>query len=320
MGRSTILHLAVGMLLAVPSASTAADVVVGVPSWSSAEVTAHVLKHAIEAEFAVDVGLREGSSEEIFAGLDEGRVHIHPEVWLPNHGGLSTEYVVRRQTVEMSSYGVPARQGLCVTRFTHETFGISSIADLSDPDKAAIFDTLGDGRGEIWIGAPEWSSTRIERIRARSYGYEQTMQLLEADEIVATVAIDAAVAVDKPLVFYCYEPHHVFELHDVVHLDEPPHDPRRWTIRDSSSDPDWLANSHADVAWPVSFFHIHYARRLSEDHPDIAAFLSAIRLDVDTVTEMTYAVVVDRRDPSEFAAEWVSANAERVAAWQRAAR
>jgi glycine betaine/proline transport system substrate-binding protein len=320
MGRIAILHLAVGVILAVPNASSAADVVIGVPNWSSAEVTAHVLKAVIGSEFEVDVELQAGSNEEIFAGMDGGHIHIHPEVWLPNHEGLSTEYVVRRNTVEMNSHGVPARQGLCVTSYTHDVLGITSVADLSDPERVAIFDTVGDGRGEIWIGASEWSSTRIERIRARSYGYEQTMQLLEAEEIVATVAIDAAVAVDKPLVFYCYEPHHVFELHEIVHLDEPPHDPRRWTIRDPSSDPEWLANSHADVAWPVSFFHIHYARRLAEDYPEIAAFLSAVRLDVDTVTEMTYAIVVERRDPSEFAAEWVGANAERVAAWREAAR
>lgn len=315
-----ILTIAPFALAAICGGAAAADLVIGVPSWSSASATSHVLQHILEESFDVDVDLKPGTNEEIFAGMDDGTIHVHPEVWLPNHATLHTEYVIRRRSVEMSPRGIPARQGICVTRHTRDEYGITSVAHLTDPDKAAIFDTVGDGLGEIWIGDPEWTSTRIERIRAHGYGYADNMQLLEADEIMATAAIDAAVAVDKPLIFYCYEPHYVFELHDIVYLDEPPYDPLRWRIIDPATDPDWLAKSNADVAWPVSFFHINYSMKLAEERPDIAAFLRAIELDVDTVSRMTYALVVERRDPGEFAAEWVSENRDRVAAWRDAAR
>jgi glycine betaine/proline transport system substrate-binding protein len=320
MRKPTALAITFGVFFAMPSFATAADLVIGVPNWSSAAVTAHVLKTVLEEQFDVRVDLEEGTNEEIFARMDAGTAHIHPEVWLPNHDELSTEYVVRRKTVEMSPKGVPARQGICTTRHTYDHFGIRSVADLTDPEKAAVLDTVGDGLGEMWIGAPDWASTRIERIRAEGYGFAETMQLLEAEETIATAAIDVAVAVDKPLVFYCYEPHHVFELHDIVYLDETPHDPRNWTIVDPATDPNWLTESKADVAWPVSFFHIHYSVKLAEERPDIAAFLNAVALDVDTVTEMTYSMVVERRDPTGFAAEWVRDNRDRVSAWRGAAQ
>lgn len=318
MRKPTVLALAIGMLFATPSVH-AADLVIGVPDWSSGAVTAQVLKRVLEEQFDVDVDLQHGTNEEIFAGMEAGTVDVHPEVWLPNHEALSTEYVVTRKTVKMSPKGVPARQGICATRYTRDHFGIRSVTDLTDPEKAAVLDTSGDGKGEMWIGASGWSSTRIERIRAKSYGFAETMELLEAEETMAAAAIDAAVAVDKPLVFYCYEPHHVFELHDVVYLEETPHDPRAWKIVDPNSNDDWLAKSSADVAWPVSFFHIHYAARLAEERPDIAAFLEAVRLDVDTVTDMTYSMVVERRDPSAFAAEWVTENSDRITSWRDAA-
>jgi glycine betaine/proline transport system substrate-binding protein len=318
MRKPTVLAMAIGMFFAAPSAF-AADLVIGVPDWSSGAVTAQVLKRVLEEQFDVEVDLQQGTNEEIFAGMEAGTVDVHPEVWLPNHEALSTEYVVMRKTVKMSPKGVPARQGICATRYTRDHFGIRSVADLTDPEKAAVLDTSGDGKGEMWIGASGWSSTRIERIRAKSYGFAETMELLEADETMAAAAIDAAVAVDKPLVFYCYEPHHVFELHDVVYLEETPHDPRDWKIVDPASDDDWLAKSKADVAWPVSFFHIHYSAKLAEERPDIAAFLEAVRLDVDMVTEMTYSLVVERRDPSAFAAQWVSENRERISSWRDAA-
>jgi glycine betaine/proline transport system substrate-binding protein len=228
---------------------------------------------------------------------------------------ILTPSVTARGVINMTAIA-----GVEATRHTRDHFGIESVADLADPDKVAALDTSGDGRGEMWIGAPDWSSTRIERVRAQGYGFAGTMQLLEADETIATAAIDAAVAVDKPMVFYCYEPHHVFALHDVVYLEETPHDPRDWKIVEPSQDADWLAKSKADVAWPVSFFHIHYAVKLAEERPDIAAFLSAIQFDVDMVTDMTYAMVVEHRDPGEFATEWVSDNRERISAWRAAAK
>ncbi|MFW6077005.1 MAG: glycine betaine ABC transporter substrate-binding protein [Hyphomicrobiales bacterium] len=320
MKKPTVVAMALGLLLATPGASLAADLVIGVPNWSSGAVTAHVLKRLLEDEFDVTVELEKASNEEIFARMESGTMHIHPEVWLPNHEALSTEYVSERKTVEMSSKGVPARQGICATRHTREHFGIESVADLTDPKKAAILDTSGDGRGEMWIGASDWASTRIERVRAQGYGFAKTMQLLEAEEAMATAAIDAAVAVDKPLVFYCYEPHHVFALHDVVYLDETPHDPRDWKIVEHTDDADWLTESKADVAWPVSFFHIHYATKLADERPEIAAFLEAVRLDVDLVTDMTYSLIVERRDPGAFATEWVTENEERISSWRDAAK
>jgi len=325
MNRLTATFAALGLfvsaeaLVPMPQAD-AAEVVIGVPAWSSANVTAHVLKSLLKSEFDIDAVLEPGTNEEIFAAMDAGTEDIHPEVWLPNHASLNAEYVLRRKSVVMSPKGVPARQGICVTQATKDEHGIGSIKDLTDPAKAKIFDTDGNGKGEVWIGDPEWSSTRVEEIRAKSYGYDRTMELLQAPEEIAVTAIDAAIAGDKPLVFYCYEPHHTFELHDIVFLDEPAYDPRKWTVLMPEDDPGWLEKSDAPVAWPPSFFHINYSSKLAGERPDVSAFLEAVRLDVDTVSEMTYALIVERRDPDEFAAEWISENADRVAAWRDAAK
>lgn len=312
--------VALGLLISSAGISQATDVVIGVPDWSSATVTAHVLKALLEDEFGLDTALEDGTNETIFAAMDAGTEHIHPEVWLPNHSSLNAKYVLRRKSVTMSPKGVPARQGICVTRATHDVHGITSVTDLADPDKAALFDTDGNGKGEIWIGAPTWSSTRIEKIRAKGYGYDKTMDLLEAGEPIAVTMIDAAMASGKPLVFFCYEPHYTFELHDIVFLDEPAYDPRSWTVLTPDEDPDWLAKSSASVAWPPSFFHINYSSKLAEDRPEVAAFLEAIRLDVDTISEMTYALIVERRDPDDFAAQWVADNEQRISAWRDAAK
>lgn len=317
-----ILAIALYISLAIGSVqiAAAADIVIGVPNWSSAKATSYVLKHLIEKRFGLKVELKDGSNDEIFAGMDSGSIHIHPEAWLPNHAALHAKYVIRRKTVVMSDKAVPAAQGMCVTKQTSEEYNIKSIQDLTSPKVAGIFDTDGNGLGEVWIGATAWSSTNIERIRAKSYGYAKTMELLEAEEDVGMASIDVAAAIGKPQVFFCYQPHHVFELHDIVMLDEPATDPRKWNIVDAAKDPKWLEKSHAAVAYPQSFLHVTYSTKLKDKFPKVAAFLGAISLDVDTISAMTYALVVERRDPAEFSKQWVEENTKRVDKWAALAK
>ena len=297
--------------------SSAADLVVGMPNWPSGQASANIIKYGIEKEFGLAVEVREMGTMTAFAGLDSGGVDIIPEVWLPNFDSLVKKYVDDRKTVRLSPRGVSATQGVCATRETADKYGIKDISDLTDPQKAAVFDTDGDGMGEMWIGALNWSSTSIEKIRAKSYGYAKTMTLLQMPEDMAMAAVDTAVATEQPIVFYCYSPHHIFELHDIVRLTEPAHDPAKWKIVMPSDDYDWLSKSDAPVAWDASHFNIGFASSTAERLPKVAAFLSNIDFTPEEVTEMSYALQVDRQDPAKFAQEWIAQHADRLSNWSK---
>jgi len=294
--------------------ASAADITVGVPDWPSAEATAHVLGEVIVEELGLEVEYKTATVAELYAGFESGEIDIFPEVWMPNHRNYVREFAEEKRTMSLISRGVPAQQGLCTTSYTAETFGLRSIEDLKKPEVVAALDSNQDTRGEIWIGAPDWSSTKIEKVRAKSYGYADTMQLLESDERSAMAALDVAVAVERPFVFYCYEPHHMFILHDIVVLEEPGYDPTKWNIVEDS-DPDWLAKSEAGSAWGLSFIHIGYANRLKTEHPEVVSLLEEVDLESDAISEMTYALIVDRKEPDAFAAEWIAANDSRVRSW-----
>jgi len=196
-------------LLAAASISTAtmigsvqaADVVIGVPNWPSVLATAHVLKGALEDNLGLEVELQSATNPVVFEAMDTGAMHVHPEVWLPNQVNLEDKYVNDRASVRQNPNGVAGDQGMCVTKGTAERTGIANLADLTDPDMAKNFDTDGDGQGEIWIGAAGWASTNVEKIRAKSYGYAETMQLKEMDETLALAEVDNAVAQDENIVF-----------------------------------------------------------------------------------------------------------------------
>lgn len=290
-------------------------VVVSVPNWPSAKARANVLKVVIENNFGVEVELQNSTNPVIFAGMDSGAMHVHPEGWLPNHANLHDKYVEENKTVRQGKVATPADQGICATKGTIERTGIVNLEELAKPEMAAKFDTDGDGKGEMWIGATGWASTNVEKIRAKSYGYDQTMQLKEMDETLALAEIDAATTKQSNLVFYCYSPHHTFMLYDLEMLKEKPHDPSQWNVLQPTDDPDWLQKSRALTAWKKAEMYVYYAASLEKTHPAIAKMLSQVNIDNKTTTEMTYALVVKKTPADQFAKEWVKNNSTLVDSW-----
>lgn len=293
----------------------AADVVIGVPNWPSVNATAHVLKVAIEQNLGLEVELQNATNPIVFEAMDKGAMHAHPEVWMPNQQNLHDTFVGEKGSVVMNGNGVAAFQGMCINKAFADQHSITSIDQLTDPDIAALFDSDGDGKGEIWIGAPGWASTNIEKIRAKSYGYDQTFELTESDETLAYANLDNAIKAGKPWAGFCYTPHYVFVLHDMQILEEPAYDAAKWNVIQPTDDPAWLEKSSAGVAWDTAYLHLHYAKSIEESHPEVATIFKNMKLTTDIVSEMTFALVIDKKDPLAYAEEWVAANEDLVLSW-----
>ena len=307
--------LIAGASTLMASHSMAADITIGVPNWPSVNATAHILKVAIEQNLGLEVELQNGTNPIVFEAMDSGAMHVHPEVWMPNQQNLHDTFVKEKGTVVMNPNGVEAFQGMCVDQATADQYGITSIVDLTNPDIAAIFDSNGNGQGELWIGAPGWASTNIEKIRAKSYGYDQTLELTEIDETVAYANLDNAIKAGEPWAGFCYTPHYVFALHNMQILEEPPYEAAKWNVIQPTDDPDWLEKSDAGVAWDLAYLHVHYSKSLEESHPEVANLLSNVQFDTDTVSEMTFALVIDKTEPNDYAMDWVSKNEDMVLNW-----
>jgi glycine betaine/proline transport system substrate-binding protein len=300
------------LVTSIPAAHAAGALKIGVSAWPSAEVTAHIIAK-VAKKLGMDSELRPLGSAAMLEELSAGTLDVYPEIWFPNLKG-EFEKANANGAITVNTNGVRAEQNICVTRTTQEQTGIQTLNDLSDPAIAAKFDTDSDGKGEMWIGDPAWRSTQIEQVRAQSYGYAKTMTLLQSPEDVAMAAVDVAASLGSPIVFYCYSPHHVFGLHQVVVLREPRYDMSRWQIA-KSDDPDWLAKSRAETAWDTSYFYVGFATSLMVREPAVARFLSNISFDPPDIDKMSYSVQVDRKPAEQVAEEWLAANESRVKAW-----
>ena len=316
MRKSTgILGACVVSMGAFAGAAQAADVVIGVPNWPSVNATAHILKVAIEENLGLSVELQNGTNPIVFEAMDKGSMHAHPEVWLPNQQNLHDTYVKDKGTVVKNLNGVAAFQGMCVPKFVADEHGVKSITDLTDPAKAALFDSDGDGKGEVWIGAPGWASTNVEKVRAKSYGYAETMVQTEMDETLAYANLDNAIKAKKPWVGFCYTPHYVFALHELHALEEPAYDSSKWNVLQPTDDPAWLEKSSAAVAWDTAYLHLHYAKSLESDYPEVATIMANMQLTTEEVSAMTFALVIEKQEALAYAQTWVKENEDRVLGW-----
>lgn len=297
------------------SPALSADLVIGLQNWPSAAVTSHIIKTAIEENLGLEVELQNGTNPVIFEAMDKGSMDIMSEVWMPNQQNLYDTYVSGKATVVLNESAIPASQGVCVPKYVADEMGVKSVEDLTDPDKAALFDTDGDGKGNMWVGNPGDASGNVEKIKAKSYGYDQTMTTEVYDETLAYANLDAAIKAQKAWVGFCYAPHYIFALHELTVLEEPPYDAANWNVVQPTDDPDWLAKSAVSSAWPTAQVHVGYRKALETEKPEVASMLHNIQFTADEVSAMTYALVIDKKDVETVAKEWVAGHQDEILAW-----
>ena len=175
--------------------------------------------------------------------------------------------------------------------------------------------TDGDGKGEVWVGAPGWASTNIHKVRARDYGFADLYELTVSEENIILSQIDADAKAGRVVVWACYLPHHILGMHELVVLDEPEHDPAKWKVVDASTDPEWYEKSFVATSFPPISSRIAYSKRLDAAAPNVVKFLNSIEFGTQLINEWSSAVAVDERDPAEYARQWVDENQGLVKAW-----
>ncbi len=281
------------------------SIVIGVPNWKSAMGTAYILRELIKKNFDMEVRLQSGTDEELYAGIANGTVHIHPEGWTPNHNKWHTHL---SDLLERNKNGIDAAQGLCLNKTLAEQYNITHIKDLLNPGITQHFDTDGDGQGEIWIGAKDWSTTAIEKIRAKSYGYNTTYELLQMDESTALQQLEKATAAGKLFAIHCYTPHWMHRAHNLYQLKEPTYSTSKWKVVLPSKDPQWLEKSNAAVAWEPARLHIYYAKSLKQQHPSIAQLLKRTQFTMSDLLQITHDLEKGSQDPATYAQQWVAEN------------
>ena len=308
------LGLAAAVSALALQAHASEEVAIGVPSWTGAQAIAHVLGEIVTTRIGGQVEYVPGNNATIFQAMDQGNgdIDVHPDVWLPNQESFTNEYVVDKGTVTLSSNPYQGNQGFCVTQDFAAANDITDIADLGRPDVAALMDSDGNGLGEMWIGAPGWASANVNEVKTRDYGLLDFVEPIRAEESVKTARIADSITKEEGYAFYCYEPHAVWFMFDVVMLTEPAYDPEKYVMVQPSDDADWYENSMVASKDALKDVQIAWSNSLEGRSPAIAEFFANFQLTAEDVSGLAFEISANGRDPAEVAADWVNANSDRV--------
>jgi glycine betaine/proline transport system substrate-binding protein len=300
-------------VLALP-AFASEEVKIGVQSWPGAQAIAHVLGEIVTSRIGGKVEYVPGNNAAIFQAMDQGKgdIDVHSDVWLPNQQSFVDEFVTGKGTVTLSSNPYEGNQGLCVSQDFATRLNVTDITDLGRPEVAAAMDSDGNGKGEMWIGAPGWASANANEVKVRDYGLLDFIEPIRAEEAVMTARIKDSIAKGEGFAFYCYEPHAIWFMFDVVMLTEPPYDPAKYIMVQPADDPDWYAKSTVATKDDIKNVQIAWSTSLADRSPTIAEFFSNFSLTAEDVSKLAYEMTANGRPPEEAAKEWVEANSDRV--------
>jgi glycine betaine/proline transport system substrate-binding protein len=310
--------LSAALLVAFAAPALAAEkIMIGDPNWPGAKIIANLIRTVITTRLGQESAILPGNNAVIFAAMDGGKgdIDVHPDVWLPNQKSFTDKYVDGNKTVALSKGAYSGRAGFCVPTYMVKEHKIKSVYDLATPDAQKLFDSDGDGKGEIWVGAVGWASTAIHQVKVRDYGIGDFLAPTREDETVFFSKLASQIAKKKGVAFYCYTPHYVHKLYDVTMLDEPAFDATKYKMVQPTEDADWLVKSKISVGDAPKLVHIAYSKSLEKRAPDVARFLANIRIETDMVSAWTREVIVDKKDPADVVKAWVAANPKVVDRW-----
>ena len=271
------------LLSALSAPAFAESVKIGVPTWTGAQAIAHVLGAVVETR----IGGKSNSSPATTPRSFKRWIRAKATSTCIQMSGCRTRRALPRSTltskstVTLSSNPYAGNQGFCVSKDFAAANSITDIADLGRPDVAALMDSDGNGKGEMWIGAPGWASANVNEVKVRDYGLLDFIEPIRAEESVKTARIKDSIAKGEGYAFYCYKPHAVWYMFDVEMLSEPTFDPAKYIMIQPSDDADWYEKSsvatkdalkEVQIAWSNSL-----ARALARDCGVLSAVLAYCR-------------------------------------------
>ena len=298
--------------------SFAEKVKIGDPQWTGATAIANLLAAVVTDKMGGEAELVPGNNTAIYGAMDRGKgeIEVHPDVWLPNQSAYTDEFVRDKKTVRLSKNSYEGNQGYCVAQWFAKKMNITAIEDLGRPEVVKAMDSDGNGMGEFWIGADGWASANVNQVKLREYRlYDAGIEPIRAAEAVKNARVLDSIKKKEGYAFYCYKPHAIWGMADVVMLEEPPFDPEKYKMIQPKEDPDWYNKSYVATKDALKNIQIAWAVSLESKSPAIVGFFEKFQLTADDVSWMAFEISVQKRDPAEVAREWMNNNKATVDGW-----
>lgn len=111
----------------------------------------------------------------IHIAVANGDVDYTVHHWQPLHDAFFENAGGEKMMTRVGNFTPNVKQGYLIDKRTADKYGISSIAQLSDPKLAALFDSDGDGKANLVGCNPGWGCERIIEHHLTAYKLRDTV-------------------------------------------------------------------------------------------------------------------------------------------------
>lgn len=322
---------AAAILAAGGAAWAKTPVVIGELDWPGSRAIEQVLAQVMEEYLDAEVTTIAAAQEALYESLDkgDGAADVVADMWTDHLPAQMKNYVLPggRETILLNKEPYLGTEGIFVPRYVVEQHGVKKLEDLAKPEVAKLFDTDGNGKGELWGGEVGWESLNHTEVRAKSYGFDDTMELTTVATPVMLAQLKDAIEQKKPIAFYYWTPEWIHAAYDLHRLKEPEftgytaesakgterYNPNGcYTFYQPAERADWKEASDIKCGQPPTRVNIAHSKALAERAPKISQFLRQVKLSADDVNQWIYAMEVEGKPVEEVAKTWIDANRERI--------
>ncbi|MBL8581760.1 MAG: hypothetical protein JNL61_05960 [Rhizobiaceae bacterium] len=325
--------VAAAAILAMSAGAAVAkdQVVIGELDWPGSRAIEQVLNQIMTEYLDADVSTISAAQEALYESMNkgDGSVDVVADVWSDHLPAQMKNYVLpgSAETIIFNKTPYEGTEGIFIPKYVADEHGVKALGDLAKPDVAKLFDSDGNGLGEIWAGATGWESNNHTQVRAKSYGFDKTMELTNVDQAIELALLKDAYESKKPIAFYYWTPEWIFAAYDLVKLEEPPFDGYTtddakgtdrykadgcYTFYQPGQRNDWLEASDIKCSQPPTRVYVAHSKQLAERAPKIAQFLTQVTLTPEDVNNWILAMEVDKKPVDQVAKEWIDANRPKI--------
>jgi glycine betaine/proline transport system substrate-binding protein len=332
MNRTRLAVLAAASVLAAGTAVAAkTPVAIGQLEWPGSTAIEEVLGQVMTEYLDAEVTEISAAIDALFEAMDkgDGSVDVVADMWIDHLPAQMKKYVLpgSRETIILNKEPYFGTEGIFVPTYVQEEHGIENLADLAKPEVAKLFDSDGNGKGELWAGAVGWESVSLTEVRGKSYGFDKTMEYTTVDQAVFLAQLKDAYQQKEPIVFYYWTPEWIFAAFDLAKLKEPEftgytmesakgserYNPQGcYTFYQPGERNDWLEASRITCGQPPATVHVAHSKALAERAPKIARFIEQVRIDPADVDKWIYAMQVENVPVEQVASQWIAQNKEEI--------
>jgi glycine betaine/proline transport system substrate-binding protein len=309
-GLSLALLTVIAMMVPGTVLAARKHVVIGGMSWAGSNAIEQIMKYVLEEKLDTRVKITPISASLCWPALEKGSVDVFPDMWMPNQQAGFDKYVTERKSVAVKLSYDKAVQGFYMPAALAKANGIKSIFDLKG--KEAMFDTNGDGQGEIWVGPFDWEASEINASKVKEYGLD--IEPVKVQQWLFLAMMKEAMRKDKPIIFYYWEPEWPMAKYDLVRLEEPPNDESCWQHVKGDS-----KATKISCAFPDASVYVGVSKKLEKRNPNAFKFLMNFHIPIEEVSNLISAVEDVPGNPKkpadEVAKAWVESHPEIVKEW-----